>query len=131
LSCEYLREFSKKFETVLTGYSGVGGKLIHKTTRSKKSRDTVPLNGLHIRKITFTHGNPDADALFPIQFYILYNRVLQCLKLNENQTENDKYWQKLTFSFCNMFENAHFFAFAFKVCKKGYYNPNFFSREKY
>ncbi len=26
------------------GYSGAGGKLIHKKTRSKKSRDTVPLN---------------------------------------------------------------------------------------
>ncbi len=39
----YIREFSKKFETVLMGYSGAGGKLIHKKTRSKKSRDTVPL----------------------------------------------------------------------------------------
>ncbi len=28
---------------VLMGYSGAGGKLIHKKTRSKKSRDTVPL----------------------------------------------------------------------------------------
>ncbi len=33
----------KKFETVLMGYSGAGGKLIHKKTRIKKSRDTVPL----------------------------------------------------------------------------------------
>ncbi len=31
-------------ETVLIGYSGAGGKLIHEKTRSKKSRDTVPLN---------------------------------------------------------------------------------------
>ncbi len=43
LSCEYLREFSKKFETVPMGYSGAGGKLIHEKNRSKKSRDTVPL----------------------------------------------------------------------------------------
>ncbi len=43
MSCEYLGEFSKKFETVQMGYSGAGGKLIHKKTRSKKSRDTVPL----------------------------------------------------------------------------------------
>ncbi len=43
LSCQYLRDFWKKFETVLMGYSGAGGKLIHKKTRSKKSRDTVPL----------------------------------------------------------------------------------------
>jgi hypothetical protein len=35
-----LREFSKTFKTVLMGYSGAGGKLIHKKPRSKKSRDT-------------------------------------------------------------------------------------------
>jgi hypothetical protein len=29
LTCEYLREFSKKFEMVLKRYSGAGGKLIH------------------------------------------------------------------------------------------------------
>ncbi len=44
MTCEYLHEFSKKFETVLMGYSVAGGKLIHKKTRSKESRDTVPLN---------------------------------------------------------------------------------------
>ncbi len=44
LSCEYLREFLKKFETVLMEYSGAGGKLILKRTRSKKSHDTVPLS---------------------------------------------------------------------------------------
>jgi hypothetical protein len=33
----------KKFETVLMGYSGAGGNLLMKKTRSKKSRDTVPL----------------------------------------------------------------------------------------
>jgi hypothetical protein len=36
-------EFSKKFETVLMGYSGAGEKLIHEKTRGKKSRDTAPL----------------------------------------------------------------------------------------
>jgi hypothetical protein len=36
LSCEYLREFSKKFETTLMVYSRAWGKLI---------RDTVPLTG--------------------------------------------------------------------------------------
>jgi hypothetical protein len=35
--------FRKKFETVLMGYSGAGGKLIHEKTISKKSYDTVPL----------------------------------------------------------------------------------------
>ncbi len=37
---------SKKFETVLMGYSGDERKLIHgQKIRSKKSRDTVPLKG--------------------------------------------------------------------------------------
>ncbi len=44
LTCEYLCEFSKKFETVLGGNSGAGGNWFMKKTRSKKSRDTVPLN---------------------------------------------------------------------------------------
>jgi hypothetical protein len=43
LSCQYLREFSKKFETALMVYSGAWGKLIHEKTRSRKSRETVPL----------------------------------------------------------------------------------------
>ncbi len=34
--CEYLREFSKKFETVLMGYSGAGGKLIHEKNQEQK-----------------------------------------------------------------------------------------------
>ncbi len=36
LYCEYLREFSKKFETVLMGYSGAGGKLIHEKNQKQK-----------------------------------------------------------------------------------------------
>ncbi len=32
LSCEYLREFLKKFETTLMVYSGAWGKLIHEKT---------------------------------------------------------------------------------------------------
>ncbi len=31
-----LREFSKKFETVLMGYSGAGGKLIHEKNQKQK-----------------------------------------------------------------------------------------------
>jgi hypothetical protein len=36
LTCEYLREFSKKFETVLMGYSGPRGKLIHEINQKQK-----------------------------------------------------------------------------------------------
>jgi hypothetical protein len=45
LTCEYLREFSKKFEMVLMEYSGAGGKLIHEKNQKKKSRDTLPFKG--------------------------------------------------------------------------------------
>ncbi len=36
LICEYISEFSKKFETVLMGYSGAGGKLIHEKNQKHK-----------------------------------------------------------------------------------------------
>jgi hypothetical protein len=44
LSCEYLRQFSKKFETALMVYSGAWEKLINEKTRSRKSRDTLSLS---------------------------------------------------------------------------------------
>jgi hypothetical protein len=52
LSCEYLREISKKFETVLMVYSGTFGKLIHEKnqkSKTRKSRGTVPLTS-HAQK---------------------------------------------------------------------------------
>ncbi len=36
LSWEYLREFSKKFETVPLEFSGAGGKLIHEKNQKQK-----------------------------------------------------------------------------------------------
>jgi hypothetical protein len=46
--CEYPREFSKKIETAW-------GKLIHKITRSKKSRGTVPLSTLGVEEAWQAH----------------------------------------------------------------------------
>ncbi len=44
LSCECLREFSKQFEMVLVvGKSGAEGNMMHEKTRSRKSREMVPL----------------------------------------------------------------------------------------
>jgi hypothetical protein len=70
LTCEY----SEKFETILMGYAGAGGKLIHEKTRSKKSRDTVPLSldkkgqttgtSLKIKDLRFFH--PEKHKLFNI-----------------------------------------------------------------
>ncbi len=42
-TCEYLREFSKKFETVLMEYSGAGGKLIHEKKPEAKNLVTLSL----------------------------------------------------------------------------------------
>jgi hypothetical protein len=36
LSCEYLREFSKNFETAIMVYSGAWGKLIHEKNQKSK-----------------------------------------------------------------------------------------------
>ncbi len=44
LTCEYLREFSKKFKMILMLLSGAWRKVIHEKNLKQKSRDTVPLN---------------------------------------------------------------------------------------
>jgi hypothetical protein len=44
LTSEYLREFSKKFETVLMGYSGAGGKLTHEKNQKQKILWHFPFN---------------------------------------------------------------------------------------
>ncbi len=41
---EYLHEFSKKFEMVLMGYSGAGGKLIHEKNQKQKISWHCPFN---------------------------------------------------------------------------------------
>ncbi len=47
------------------GYSGAGGKLIHEKTRSKKSRDTVPLKALSNEKEERNgFGNPCAGQCY-------------------------------------------------------------------
>ncbi len=44
LSCEYLHEFSKKFETALMVYSGAGGKLSHEKNQKSKISWHCPLS---------------------------------------------------------------------------------------
>jgi hypothetical protein len=46
---------SKKSEAALTVYSGAWRKLIHEKTRSKKSRDTVPLTCRLLNKSLTKH----------------------------------------------------------------------------
>ncbi len=45
LSCEYLREFSKKLETALMLYSGAWGKLIHEKNQKQKISWHCPFKG--------------------------------------------------------------------------------------
>ncbi len=45
---EYLREFSKKFETVLMRYSGAGGKLIHEKNQKQKILWHSPFKRIHL-----------------------------------------------------------------------------------
>ncbi len=44
LSCKYLREFSKNFETALMVYSGAWGKLIHEKNQKSKISWHCPFN---------------------------------------------------------------------------------------
>ncbi len=72
LSCEYLREFSKKFETVLMEYSGAGGKLIHEKKPEAKNLvmykaaviSTAPYISTHIFLLYFFFKN-----LSPLSLY--------------------------------------------------------------
>ncbi len=50
LTCEYLREFSKRFETVLQEYSGAGGKLIHQKNQKQKISWHCPFKRLREKK---------------------------------------------------------------------------------
>ncbi len=56
LNCEYLREFSKKFETVLMVYSGVWSKLIHEKKQNSKISRHCPINmsEIYILSVCFT-----------------------------------------------------------------------------
>ena len=66
MSYEYLRELSKKFETALMVDQRLGGNWFKKKTRSKKSRDTVPLSihgpsWLHFEPLMLRNFDFDAD----------------------------------------------------------------------
>ncbi len=50
LSCENIREFPKKFETALMGYSGTWGKLIHEKIWSRKSWGPFKIDAHNLKK---------------------------------------------------------------------------------
>ncbi len=52
LTCEYLREFSKKFETVLMGYSGSGEKMTHEKNQKQKISLLCPFMSPHLTLVS-------------------------------------------------------------------------------
>ncbi len=74
LSCEYLREFSKKFETALIGHSGAGGKLIHEKNQEQKISWHCPF------KYSPVHGAWQ-------RFSVIQSLVL-CYEVHLGSTEN-------------------------------------------
>ncbi len=93
-SWEYLREFSKNFETVLIGYTGAGETLIDKKKPEAKNLVTLSLYGkdpdLHQNRmpdpvriqIGIQNFANTARALFsPLKSYLslFYHRIFNCL----------------------------------------------------
>ncbi len=69
LSCEYLREFSKKFETALLVYSGAWGKLIHEKKQKSKISWHCPFKGLKFFNPYSILGN------FSLKFQSFLNHI--------------------------------------------------------
>ncbi len=85
LSCEYLREFSKKFEMVLMEYSGAGGKLIHEKNQKQKISWHCPFN-LRSFEFYLTLGRP----------LILYVHIAQTHSSLCSTTQMaDGYWRMI------------------------------------
>ncbi len=53
LSCEYLREFAKKFKTAVMVYSGAWGKLIQEKNQKSKISQHCPFNGAVAQDLLF------------------------------------------------------------------------------
>ncbi len=71
-SCEYRREFSKKKSKQPSWYTqGIGGNWFMKKTRSRKSRDTVPLREAAIKVLLADKkmgGESEADNEYLYEF---------------------------------------------------------------
>ncbi len=80
LSCKYLREFSKKFETVLMEYSGAGGKLIHEKNQKQKISWHCPFN-LSV-----------SDKRQASSFKFTINKQLQFSLTNKQKQKSCSYW---------------------------------------
>jgi hypothetical protein len=79
LSCEYLREFSKKFETALLVNSGAWGKLIHEKKQKSKISWHCPFKAEDVAEVRHEQNkaigpeelNGNVRILLPIQEEVL------------------------------------------------------------
>ncbi len=111
MTCEYLREFSKKCETVQMDYSGAGGKLIRQKNQKQKSRDTVPLRVWHHSK-----SNNFLFLLSPffkfkvlVLYYLYLNKFYKLLNIMTRvqktccKVKNQKQRKKCVVNFCQFY----------------------------
>ena len=87
------------------------------------------LNLYHFNKFMLPPENSfDTVSRFLLFFtlnllYDGYVRSLQFLKHYWIQGEHDGFWHNIRFCFCKVCEMFRFCAFAFRVCKKHYFDP--------
>ncbi len=68
LSCEYLREFSKKFEMILMEYSGAGGKLIHEKNQKQKISWHCPFKRCGAQDLV-SHKPHKVHIYLPVEYH--------------------------------------------------------------
>jgi hypothetical protein len=61
---------------------------------------------------------------------MMSSRGLQCLKLNRNQTENDRYWQKITLYFFGKCLKMEIFLHSQSNLAKNEYDPKKYFLQK-
>ncbi len=103
LTCEYIRKFSKKFETVLMEYSGAGGKLIHEKNQKQKISLHGPFKLRPLRKPSYKLTN--YCVLWEFQT-LLSSSGFQSFPVSESTT---------SLQYASLFPNSAF-SVGFKIC---------------
>ncbi len=81
--CEYFREFSKKFETALTVYSGAWGKLIHEKNQKQKISDFLRQLASFLGEELAKKSTGTFNVLKPIQAILYLVTMKQISEVEE------------------------------------------------
>ncbi len=76
MSSEYLREYSKKFETTLTVYSGAWGKLIHEKKIEVENLVTLSLLLPQEVSANLAHVEPEDLTTAAAAFLLLFSNCV-------------------------------------------------------